>query len=176
MAKCAIVIGHKPDKPGAKNIPSGISEFEFNDDLARRIEDQVRNVETVRVFRQTRAGLPGDINALQPDFVISLHCNAFEPNRASGTEVIHYENSTKGRRLAEVVNKHLVNHLGLRDRGLHGRDVNGRGGQLLHGTNAPCVIAEPFFIDNDSDLARAQSDLDGLAGAYAAAIEEYAKI
>jgi N-acetylmuramoyl-L-alanine amidase len=39
-------------------------------------------------------------------------------------------------------------------------------------THAPCVIAEPFFIDNDQDLARAREDLDGLARAYAEAIDQ----
>ena len=39
-------------------------------------------------------------------------------------------------------------------------------------THAPCVIAEPFFIDNDEDLARAREDPDGLALAYARAIDK----
>ena len=46
-----------------------------------------------------------------------------------------------------------------------------RGGYLLKYTNAPCVIAESFFIDNDDDLARAQEDLEGLAEAYVRAID-----
>jgi hypothetical protein len=37
---------------------------------------------------------------------------------------------------------------------------------------APGVIAEPFFIDNDSDLARAQEDIDGLAEKYAKVIDQ----
>ena len=47
-----------------------------------------------------------------------------------------------------------------------------RGGYLLRYTHAPCVIAEPFFIDNDEDLARAREDPDGLALAYARAIDK----
>jgi hypothetical protein len=34
----------------------------------------------------------------------------------------------------------------------------------------------PFFINNNSNLARAQEDLDGLAAAYAAAIDEDSQI
>jgi len=46
---------------------------------------------------------------------------------------------------------------------------------LLRYTNAPCVIAEPFFIDNHQDLARARDDLEGLAEAYANAIDAMAE-
>ncbi|UCG13233.1 MAG: N-acetylmuramoyl-L-alanine amidase [Deltaproteobacteria bacterium] len=49
-----------------------------------------------------------------------------------------------------------------------------RGGYLLRYTNAPCVIAEPFFIDNDEDLAKANEDLAGLAAVYATAIDPMA--
>ena len=74
--------------------------------------------------------------------------------------------------MAEILLNHLVGHLRLPNRGIKPKTAEERGGYLLRYTNAPCVIAEPFFIDNDADLARAQEDLDGLAAAYAAAIEE----
>ena len=47
---------------------------------------------------------------------------------------------------------------------------------MLRYTNAPCVIAEPFFIDNDEDLAKAKQDLDGLAKAYVEAIDKMAEL
>ena len=40
-------------------------------------------------------------------------------------------------------------------------------------TEDPCVVVESFFIDNDKDLARAMEDLDGLAGAFAKALDEF---
>lgn len=39
-------------------------------------------------------------------------------------------------------------------------------------THAPCVIAEPFFIDNDGDYARAMERYEQLVEGYARAIEE----
>ncbi len=172
---CALVIGHKKTSPGAVNPRTGLSEFVFNDDLSRRIEEKVQNVEVQRVYRRTYEELPKDINALNPTFVVSLHCNAFN-GKASGTEVLYYHRSQKGRTIAEVLLRHLVNHLGLPNRGLKPRTAEDRGGYLLRYTKAPCIIAEPFFIDNDQDLARAQEDLDGLALAYAKAIEEMAQL
>ena len=80
--------------------------------------------------------------------------------------------------MAEILLNHLVEHLKLPDRGIKPKTSEDRGGYLLRYTNAPCVIAEPFFIDNDSDLARAQEDkdIDELAVAYAKAIEEISQV
>ena len=172
---CALVIGHKKASPGAVNRRTGLTEFAFNENLAMRIERQVQKVHIQRVYRRTYRELPDDINALGPDFIVSLHCNAFD-GRASGTEVLYYHRSEKGRRMAGILQRHLVRHLGLPDRGVKPRTVEDRGGYLLRYTEAPCVIAEPFFIDNDGDLARAQEDLDGLASAYARAIEAMAGV
>ena len=172
---CALVIGHKKASPGAINKKTGITEFEFNDDLAIRIEKKVENVDIQRVYRRTHQELPDDINALNPDFIVSLHCNAFN-TKASGTEVLYYHRSEKGKKMAEILLKYLVEYLNLPNRGIKPKTAEDRGGYLLRYTKAPCVIAEPFFIDNDDDLARAQEDIGGLAEAYARAIEEIAKV
>lgn len=174
--KCALVIGHKKSSPGAYNKNANLYEFTFNDDLARSIEtkaEEADGVEVIRVYRRTYATLPGDINDLNPDFVISLHCNAFN-TKASGTETLYYHRSTKSKELADRVQAKLLAALGLADRGVLSKTSEDRGGNLLKNTNAPCVIAEPFFIDNDSDLAKAQANLDALAQAYADAIVEQA--
>ena len=53
-------------------------------------------------------------------------------------------------------------------------DKNWLVGTLRRQGRLKCVIAEPFFIDNDQDLAKAREDLDGLAAAYAEAIDKMA--
>jgi len=78
--------------------------------------------------------------------------------------------------MGEILVNHLVEHLKLSNRGAKPKAAEDRGGHLLRYTKAPCLIAEPFFIDNNSDLARAQENLDGLAAAYAAAIDEVSQI
>ena len=173
MAKlCALVIGHKKKSPGAANVDAKLAEFNFNEELARRIETMTVNAEIQRVYRRTYKSLPDDINELGPDFIVSLHCNAFN-RKASGTEVLYHHKSRKGERLAGILLRHLVDHLKLPNRGIKPRTAEDRGGYLLRYTKAPCVIGEPFFIDNDDDLAKAQGDLDGLAAAYANAIDEF---
>jgi N-acetylmuramoyl-L-alanine amidase len=172
---CALVIGHKKRSPGARNANQDLYEFDFNDDLARRIEADVKETDVQRVYRRTYNTLPGDINEFEPNFIISLHCNAFN-TQASGTEVLYYHKSIKGKQIAEILQGKLVQHLQLKDRGIKPRSAEDRGGTLLRYTSAPCVISEPFFIDNDDDLAKAQENINGLAQAYATAINEMARI
>ncbi|MGA1841563.1 MAG: N-acetylmuramoyl-L-alanine amidase [bacterium] len=168
---CALVIGHKKSSPGGMNAKSGITEFDFNEDLSIRIANKVKKGKIERIYRRTYKNLPGDINELKPDFVVSLHCNAFN-QKTSGTEMLYYYKSNKGKLMAEILQRNLVNYLKLPDRGIKAKDSEDRGGYLLRYTNAPCVITEPFFIDNDNYLSRARQDIDGLAGTYSKAIDE----
>ena len=172
---CALVIGHKKHSPGAVNEKTGLNEFEFNEDLATRIEKKAKTTKIQRVYRRTYKELPGDIDALSPDFVLSLHCNAYN-GQASGTEALFYHKSEVGKGIAAILQRRLVDFLGLRDRGIKPKASEDRGGYLLRYTKAPCVISEPFFIDNDEDLARAMDDMEGLAGAYASAIDAMAQV
>lgn len=172
---CALVIGHKKSSPGAVNESQNLTEFEFNDFLSFHIEKKVVNTDIQRVYRRTYKELPDDINAINPEFIVSLHCNAFN-QKASGTEVLYYYKSENGKKIAEVLQKHLLEFLKLPDRGIKPRTSEDRGGYLLKYTNVPCVIAEPFFIDNDDDLAKAQNDLEGFAQIYANAIDEISQI
>lgn len=96
---CALVIGHKKSSPGAINETAGLNEFDFNEDLAMRIEKKAQSTNIQRVFRRTYNELPGDINLLNPKFVVSLHCNAYDGS-ASGTEVLYYHRSETGKKIA----------------------------------------------------------------------------
>ena len=173
MKKCALVIGHKKSSPGASNKESGLTEFAFNEKLAMEIENEINDPSIQRVYRRTYNSLPNDINELNPDFIISLHCNAFNET-ASGTEVLYYHRSTKGKLMAEILNESLVDALGLSNRGIKPKSAEDRGGYLLKSTAAPCVIAEPFFIDNNSDLKAVNDNRDALIKAYATSIASIA--
>jgi N-acetylmuramoyl-L-alanine amidase len=170
MKTCALVIGHKKASPGAMNKTAGLTEFTYNDRLSMDIENAVESVAVQRVYRRTYGSLPDDINELAPDFIVSLHCNAFN-ERASGTEVLYYHRSQNGKTMADILNTYLVEALGLKNRGIKPKTVEDRGGYLLKMTHAPCVIAEPFFIDNDGDLKAATDNRDALVDAYASAIK-----
>ncbi len=170
MKLCALVIGHKKSSPGAMNQSARLTEFDFNEELAFKIEQQISKVNIQRVYRRTFSTLPSDINELEADFIISLHCNAFNKT-ASGTETLYYHRSKNGKLMAEILNNQLVSALNLKNRGIKAKTSEDRGGSLLKNTLAPCVIAEPFFIDNDSDLEIAISKQQQLIRAYVEAIE-----
>jgi len=172
MKKCLLIIGHTEKSPGAINSNSGISEFEFNDNLAWRTPSN----NCIRpYYRTSYKSLPLEANRMRPDFIIELHCNAFN-KKASGTEMLYYHGSEKGRQMAEILQNEIVNCLGLADRGIKPKTEKDRGGYLLKHTKAPCVIAESFFIDNNKDLKTAQDNIEALAEAYGRAIDKIAEV
>jgi len=172
MKKCALIIGHNEKDPGAVNESFGITEFGFNRGLAKLIDKYVcpSAVSIELVYRDALySKLPEKVNRLNPDFLLSLHCNAFNKS-ASGTEVLYYHKSSKGMEMAGILQNELVQALQLKDRGIKGKSSEDRGGYLLRYTNAPCIIAEPFFIDNDNDLQRVLENQMGLVMGYVKAI------
>ena len=171
MSTCALVIGHSKNSPGASNADTNLYEFEFNDKMARQIHTLSDQVDILLVYRKTYRELPDDINKLNPDFILSLHCNAFN-RQASGTQVLYYHRSSIGKTMAELTQTRLRNCLGLRDRGIEGITSEDRGGYLVRYTRSPCIIAEPFFIDNNNDLAIAQQNFNPLCFAYIDAIND----
>ncbi len=87
---------------------------------------------------------------------------------------MYYYLSHTSKALALALQGSLVGCLQLRDRGVVGVKDSGRGAHLLKNTNVPCLIAEPFFIDNDSDLKRAHERFENLARSYARFIADSA--
>lgn len=176
MKLCALVVGHKESSPGAVNKELGMSEFSFNDKLSLGIQKALTSTDiaVLRVFRKTYKQLPNDINELNPDCIISMHCNAFN-GRTSGTEVLYYHRSLQGYQMARILQVELVACLGLRNRGVIPCNIEDRGGYLLCHTKAPCIIAEPFFIDNNDDLRLALGMQNQLIEAYKAAIVNLVK-
>jgi N-acetylmuramoyl-L-alanine amidase len=181
--KCGLIVGHKPNRPGACNKKHKICEYQFNDQLACDIYDYLKSnksdigIQIIR--RKTYRGLPDDVNLLEPDFCISMHCNAAHPDytgKWNGTETLYYHKSKMGKIMAEIVQKNIVKVLEFRDRGILPRKTEDRGGYLLRYTSMPCVIAEPFFIDNNSAYKTVMERYDKLVQAYANSIEEIAKM
>lgn len=167
--KCALVVGHQKQSQGATNKFTGMSEFIFNEQLAKDIKAQVNTVDIDIIYRKTYQQLPSEINDKKPDFIICLHCNAYN-TKATGTETLYHYGSARGKIAAQILQQHLLRALQLKDRGIKPKSVEDRGGYVLKYTNAPCIIAEPFFIDNDHDLKRAINNRIQLTTAYANAI------
>lgn len=179
--KIAIVVGHEKKAQGASN-KNGTTEYTFNSRLAKAIAELLTavDIEPVIVWRDgtTYSKLPKRINKTKADVCVSLHCNAFN-ELASGSEVLHYVNSTNSERLASLIQKEVVKVMELPDRGLRPVDAahqgrkGDKGGHLCKYTSMPCVIVESLFIDNSKDLARGEERLLLLAAAIAKGAVDY---
>ena len=168
--KLVINIGHGGGDPGAVNKELGVTENSFNRDLGEAIRAVWPYY--VRLIEQDSYGLNKlvkDINAMQPDLVVSLHCNAAEAKTATGTETLYWHTSTKGKRLAECVQRQVVGVLGLADRGVKSRDNLA----VLRGTSCPAIIVEPFFLSNGADYQKAKLHVAELAKAIIKGVSDY---
>jgi N-acetylmuramoyl-L-alanine amidase len=163
-----LVIGHKFNSKGACNEQYNLCEYDYNDTFVNKlikVLDKIHNVYVTIVYRDIYKELPEDINNTNPDIILSFHCNAFN-KKASGTEVLFYHKSRKGRALATNLQEKLVDALQLPNRGIKPKAAEDRGGYLLCYTKAPCLIVEPFFIDNNNDLQVALNRQAELLDAY----------
>jgi N-acetylmuramoyl-L-alanine amidase len=152
--KIVLDIGHTREHPGAANGTHGIDEFTLNNIEAVGLKQMLeKDGHEVTVFyRDTYENLPKQINALNPDIILSLHHNAAAAKEAEGTEVLHWHSSRLGQILATSLQRNICNALGTKDRGLKPIKYDDRGGHQLGGTKAPCVILEPIFMSNDNEL------------------------
>lgn len=177
MKKVALIVGHSQSAQGAVNSTFRVSEFEFNKHLVNMVkkllDEKYENIETVVVYRDTYAGLPAKVNTENPDVAVSFHANAYNGS-ASGTETLYWGASSKGKRLAEILQKNIRQALPmLADRKIKPKRDGDRGAPLLKGVNAPCVILEPFFIDNDTDFQTAHKLRAPLAESIAFGINQF---
>lgn len=169
--RCALVIGHEKQSPGIINKNKNVNEFEFNELLYNLIEKKVNCTIIYKVQRRAYIELPDDINELDPDFIISLHCNVGN-EKTSGTEVLYYYLSESGKKIAEILLKYITSNLDLPNLGIKAKTTNDESELLFRYTTAPCVIAKSFFMDNDHDVNLALENVETLADAFAKAIDE----
>ncbi len=178
MPDILLIVGHSPTSPGARNLGptmepgDDVYEYHFNGPLVRQLGDVLldRGVDAlIDYYRPTGRNVARWNGASK--LLIEFHCNAFN-REATGTEVLYAGGYSNGDLAALIMQEHLVRALGLPDRGTKPKVRADRGGYLLWGVSQLALIPEPFFIDNDADLATARA-VD-LVTAYADAIEEIA--
>ena len=172
---------------GAVNSKTGMNEFMWNKDFVENYlisELKKANIKNQIVFRDTGiTKLVQDLNkaAGKDDVILSFHLNS--DVKASGTETLYWHTSEKGKKLATLIQKNLVEILGLPDRGIKIRRkplndsdaLNQRGWTMFRDTKVTFVMLESFFITNDGDLKRGNEKKEELAKAVVSAIKEYIK-
>jgi len=85
---------------------------------------------------------------------VSIHANAFgngkEFNQAKGVCTFHHYKSSKGKKLAESLQKHLADITPFRDRGIRSNDTWANF-YVLRKTHMPAVLSENGFMTNFDD-------------------------
>lgn len=178
--KIAVVVGHNAKAQGAVRTTDGVTEFEWNSNLAELIQDGEPN--GVRIFHRVPEGgysaeiarVYGQVNTWDADVSIELHFNG-GPATARGCETL--TSGTSGSMLlAKEIHKQIVTDLPVKDRGIKVLSKgSGRGWQSLWVGRAPAVLLEPYFGSNIADChmaddyrsVLAESILDGARAAVA---------
>ena len=175
--KVILNIGHggKTNDPGA--CAFGIQEHSWNKEFIENFLQpklKEKGIEYVTVIQDTFPLLFSKINkvATNQDIILSFHLNA-AGETAHGSEFLYYVRSEKSKRLASLLDKNVVENVGLRDRGIKSKTLADRGGSLLVRTIAPCVILEPAFISNKNDIDTLTEKREAYADAIVKSIEEY---
>lgn len=143
-------------------------EYEFNRDIVNRIakaldEKGVKyfitvpevNVDDFLAERVNRANAKAsDL----PKIFVSIHSNAgparsinhWAADNVSGIETWHYHNSSRGKKIAAVFQKHLIDNLGWKNRHLKSRPS----GQfyVLRKTKMSAVLTENGFYNNQREV------------------------
>lgn len=171
--RVVVNVGHGGGDPGAVNNLLSVTEYDYNkklrDALVPMLKSQGHHVDVVMQDARGVGYVAGMCNALNPEVVVSLHSNASENLKATGTETLYWHTSEKGKKLATAVQNQMVKALGLPSRGVKARDNL----SVLQKTNCPAIIVEPFFISNANDYKVAMEKLPQLAQAIAEGVSEW---
>lgn len=114
-----------------------------------------------RTQSQNLANIVAKCNAHSVDYDISIHLNA---GGGTGTEVLYYPTSSKGKAMAGVMSKRVADALGLKNRGAKSRSDL----YVLKRTKARAVLVECCFVDSATD--RDKWNVDACAKAIVEAV------
>lgn len=171
--------GHGGSDPGTTSITNKY-EKNFNLALALKVqaillqEPEIEVVMTretdVYPTRSERVKLANDLNA---DVFVSIHGNSVLTSpQTTGTETFYYQRSSS-EELANIVHKHLVEAMGLTDRGVKNGSL-----QVVRETKMPAILLEVGFLSNKSDeeAMMSESVQTEAAQAIVDGIKEYLKL
>lgn len=168
-------------------------EYEFNRDIVRRIVTQLDehgisyyNVvpeEEVDDFLRERVDRANAKQSELPKLFVSVHSNAaparsskdWASDSISGIETWFYHNSKKGRKVAAIFQKHLIDQTGLKNRHLKSRPESQF--FVLRKTRMTAVLTENGFYNNKAEAAKLMTEemRQKVADAHVVAILEIEK-
>lgn len=147
-----------PILPGTKTF---MHENEFNRAVVNYLKDHlIRCGFKVLLVADGDTDIPlktrtDRANKANADLYISVHANAMTGawGAHNGVETYHYPTSTKGKKAAEIIHKHLLKGTKQRDRGVKIANFH-----VLRETKMPAVLVECGFMDNLDEAKLLMSD------------------
>jgi N-acetylmuramoyl-L-alanine amidase len=162
--KIMLCAGHGLHTPGKQTPGGSMHEWEFNAATAQYVKDILVNYENVEVLFAHDPTGEVDIplkkrtdyaNQAGADVYVSIHANAAGAtwNPAVGIETYVYKtNPASSRKLADVVQKKLIERTGRQNRGVKTADFH-----VLRETHMPAILCECGFMTNQAEATLLKS-------------------
>ncbi|GBG57765.1 N-acetylmuramoyl-L-alanine amidase [Sporomusaceae bacterium FL31] len=175
--------GHYPNLDSGAIGKTGLQEAVITKDVMQRVAAYLKVIayEVLEVQKNELYEITSASNSFHADVFISIHCNAAGNDLAKGAETWYQDNSLKGEKLANCIQKQIVNSItyndgkNIVDRGIKAAVPGISGLYVLNQTNCPAVLVELAFITNSEDekLLAESSKRDEFARAIARGITDY---
>lgn len=150
--KIVIDPGHGGIDVGATGT-SGQYEKNFNLSVSKKVKELLEKDPQMDVYMtrtddshlsQDSRFRPEYANDLNADLFISIHGNTFLDPGVSGTETLYYHKNSN--LLAKILQKHLVEATGFKDRGIKKEDLF-----VVKDTKMPAALIEVGYLTNPQD-------------------------
>lgn len=180
--------GHGGDDPGKIGI-HGELEKDINLEIAILLKERLEaNKVSVVMTRDTDKDLAEElcqnrkaqdlknrvamVSEVKPDCVVSIHQNSYPDEAIKGAQVFYYETSAEGKKLADILQSHLVEAL---DKNNHRLAKGNDSYYLLKKTDAVMTIVECGFLSNgeEATLLSTEEYQEKVADAVCDGVMEY---
>lgn len=166
--KCVVIdAGHGGDDPGKVGI-NGVNEKDINLQIAELVKKYLEaNDVKVVMTRESDEGLYDAgasnkkvqdmkrrielIDEVSPSVTVSIHQNSYPEEYVHGAQVFYYTGSEEGQKLAELIQKQLVEKVDPENK----RQIKANDSYyLLKKTGIPIVIVECGFLSNSAEAEK----------------------
>lgn len=182
--------GHGGSDPGKIGVHKE-KEKDINLQIARKVKENLEKEEVYVVMTREEDVELADaqssnkkvqdlknrcelIHQTKPDCVLSIHQNSYPEESIKGAQVFYYENSAEGKKLAEILQRHMVEEL---DKNNHRQAKGNKSYYMLKKTDATLTIIECGFLSNSEEASLLSSEeyQEKVASAICKGTMEYLK-
>ena len=163
--------GHGGDDPGkiginqakekdinlaiAKKLKVCLEKAGFEVVMTREADESVKGPEQGNKKSTDMRNRCAKIRETKPAMAVSIHQNSYVSGESRGAQVFYYKQSAEGKKLAGIIQRHIVNEADTTNKRVEKADSTYY--LLLH-TNVPAVIVECGFLSNPEEAGKLNSD------------------